>query len=129
MKALNIKHLLIIFFSLLFIACGGPKSPIVVIIQSETKAFAVGDPPVVFKSYGAMLDYFSGGTIVVFKVDYQLLKQKGQSGMVYRIDKDLKLNKLETIDTSLSNLDLVKKYLYSKNISEEDLELEEIDLK
>ncbi len=129
MKSIHINYLTFIFISILIISCSGQKSKTVVIIQSKTQTFAIGDPPVIFKSYGAMLDYFSAGTIVVFKVDQMILKQKGQGGNAYWIDKNLKLNKIETIDTSMANMEIARKYLADKNIMNDENELVEIDLK
>jgi hypothetical protein len=128
MKALFLNS--IIFFSILifFTSCMGSKSPNVVIIESKNKMFSAGEPVVVFKSYGAILDYFSPGAIIVCKVDYPILKQPGLKGTVYRIDKDSKLVRIESLDTALSNMEIAEKYIYTKSMSNDSIVLDEISL-
>jgi len=129
MKTFFLNSLIIIFISILLTSCGGTKSQNVVIINSTKKMYAIGEPLVVFKSSAAMLNYYSPGTIVVFKVDYKILKQQGKSGEVYWIDKDSKLIKIGSIDTATPNKTIVKKYYYQTDITDDGIDFDEIDLK
>ena len=71
MKLIKVISLIYLFIPLLIISCVKNKSQNIDIIQSTTKMFVAGDPPVVFKSYGATYNYFSEGTFVFFKVNYK----------------------------------------------------------
>jgi hypothetical protein len=128
MKALLLNSIILLSIMIFFTSCSGSKSQNVVIIESKNKMFSAGEPEVIFKSYGAILNYFNPGAIVICKLDYTIQNQQGLSGNVYRIDKDLKLLKLEALDTTLSNIEIAEKYLYTKGKINDEIVLEEIDL-
>lgn len=129
MKVFALKVLFILVIPVLFSACLTKKSQNVDIIESATKMYVAGEPPVEFKSYGATYNFFSPNTIVVFKASYEVLGQKGIPGTVYRIDRNLKMNKLETFDTTMSNAEIAKKYLYFEHETDEEIDLEEVRLR
>lgn len=119
--------LLILFIT--FSACMRPKSLSIVIVQSDSKIYAFGNPKVEFTQNGAKLNYIIPGAIVIFKVDYKILEQQGLSGEVYQISKDKILKKIGNIDTSMTNLEIVDRYMYKKDQIIADKEFVEIDLK
>jgi hypothetical protein len=126
----NKNAILFISFLLVFLSwsCLKPKSLRVVVIESEKKMFAFGDPRVEFSYSGAKLNYLIPGTIVAFKVKYIILGQEGQPGDLFQIDKNSHMQKIGTFDTSMAVMDIMMEYIYRKDQIIEDKELIEVDL-
>jgi hypothetical protein len=111
MKRFN--RLTIILCIVILASCSGKKSETLIIIKGD-KYFATGKAALKFDNNGAHPDVFFPGAIVIFKTDGNVLNQKGYAGKVYKIDKDLVLKEIVTIDTSLTDNKIIEKFLIIK---------------
>jgi len=112
MRYKRLASFLLLFVCLLCASC--KKKADAVLLVKEDGVTAKGQAEVVFNPNGGYsMNVWVPGNIVIFRVDKTVEVGSGKAGTVYIIDKNRKLESIDTVDLSKSDDELTALYLKS----------------